>query len=285
MVRYFLAGFLVLLLSVPQASRAGGFPVFDGVNLGQSITGYIQNLMDYAEQLSQLSMLDSQYLTQLQQYQRELEEYQHYLRQVEQLGSVVSAADWQKILEQTITYYGNSPWASIPNVNVMTSKGAESVKTIVETAYDLPENVADTVTEWKGRIPGYQMTSREQAAHAKDYAHMQRLVDRQMAVAKNQDDMNTRSPMIADFKDKANNLGEDSHLQTQQLIAQQMAFLLQQQEIQSSQLNQLIGSQETMSEFAAAKSAEAREATRSQQEKHKNNYMPSALGSDLWKNL
>jgi hypothetical protein len=274
-----------LLLPQPPLARAGGIPVFDGVGLAQSITGYVQTLMDYAEQLNQLNVMDSQYVTQLQQYQRELEEYQHYLNQIQRMGAVLNDADWQKVLQQTITYYGNSPWASIPNVNVTTSAGAANIKTVVESAYEVPENVADTVTQWQTRIPGYEMTAREQQEHSRNYAQMQKFMDRQMAVAKNQADINDRAPMIDDFKTSVYALGDDSDLKTQHLIAQQMNFLLQQQEILSSQLNQLISSQETMSEFSASMDAEAKRLANEQQEKHKNNYLPTSLGSNQWKNL
>ena len=117
-----LVGLMAAALILPQQVRAGGIPVFDGVGLAQQITGYVQNLMDYAEQLNQLNTMSNQYMTQVQQYQRELEEYQHFLTQLERLGPVLKDADWEKVLGQTVTYYGDSPWASIPNVNVTTSQ-------------------------------------------------------------------------------------------------------------------------------------------------------------------
>ena len=287
MRKFVLAGLLTAALILPQSqqARAGGIPVFDGVGLVQSIMGYVQNIMDYAEQLNQLNTMSNQYMTQIQQYQRELEEYQHFLNQIQSLGPILNDADWQRVLRQTVTYYGNSPWASIPNINVTTSQGATNIKTVVETGYEVPERVGDTVTNWQSRIPGYQMTSREQAEHSKNYTHMQRFVDRQMMVAKNQENINQRSTLVDRYMERAMNLPDDSALQTQQLIAQEMAYLLQQQEVLMSQINQLLAAQETMSEFASSKDAEAKELAKENMERHKNNYLPTSLGNSLWKTL
>lgn len=279
---------LLVMLSVVlpvRPAKASGIPVFDGAGLAQDIIGYVQTIMDYAEQLNQLNVMDNQYFTQLQQYQRELEEYEHFLRQVQSMGRVLSDADWQKVLQQTITYYGNSDWASIPNINVTTTQGQTNVKTVVETAYSVPDEVGDAVTFWQTKIPGYQMPAREQEEHAKNYAHMQRFLDRQMMVAKNQEQVNERSAMVNTFRDDAANLPDDSDLQTQHLIAQEIAFLLQQQEIIVTQLNQLIASQETMSEFAATQDSEAKYKNLENVERHKNNYLPSSLGTESWKNF
>ena len=276
--------FAVLLVSPAQQASAGGIPVFDGVGLGQSIMGYVQNIMDYAEQLNQLQQMEQQYTTQIQQYQRELEEYQHFLNQVQNLGPILSNADWQDVLQQTVTYYGNSPWASIPNVNITTSAGAANVETIVETAYEMPAKASDTITGWQSRIPGYQMTNREKTAQDQNYTHMQRFLDRQLVTSKTQENMNTRSPDVQEYMNSAMTLPADSHLQTQQLIAQEMAFLLQQQEILIAQINQLVGSQETMSEFVASKDSASKRLANENIEKHKNNYLP-ALGNNQWKTL
>jgi conjugal transfer/entry exclusion protein len=274
----------VLLVSPAQQATAGGIPVFDGVGLGQSIMGYVQNIMDYAEQLNQLQQMEQQYTTQIQQYQRELEEYQHFLNQVQNLGPILSNADWQDVLQQTVTYYGNSPWASIPNVNITTSAGAANVQTIVETAYEMPAKASDTITGWQSRIPGYQMTDRETTAQDQNYTHMQRFMDRQLVMSKTQENMDDRSFAVDNYMDIATSLPSDSDLKTQQLIAQEMAFLLQQQEILIAQINQLVGSQETMSEFVASKDSASKELARGNIEKHKNNYLP-ALGNNQWKTL
>lgn len=279
----FLVSLLAPAMLLPSQGRAGGIPVFDGAGLAQEIMGYVQNLMDYAEQLNQLNVMDNQYVIQVQQYERELEEYQHFLNQIQRLGPVLDDAEWDKVLQQTVTYYGDSPWASIPNMKIVTNQGATNLKTVVGTAYEVPDSLADTISQWQARIPGYEMPGQEQAKHSKDYAQMQKFIDRQLVVAANQQGMDDRAVMIEKFERTAYGLGDDSDLQAQHLVTQQLTFLLQQQELILAQLNQLIASQETISEFAATQSLKARRLSKQSAERHKNNYLPASLGTDIWK--
>lgn len=279
----FLVSLLTAAMLFPRQGRASGIPVIDGAGLAQEIIGYVQNLMDFAEQLNQLNVMDNQYLIQLQQYERDLEEYQHFLNQIQKLGQVLGDDDLNRILQQTMTYYGNSPWASIPTMNIVTNQGITNLKTVVGTAYEVPESLEETVSHWQARIPGYEMPAQEQAKHSKDYAQMQKFIDRQLVVATNQQGMDDRTVMIDKFERTAYNLGDDSDLQAQHLLTQQLTFLLRQQELMLAQLNQLISSQESVSEFAATQSLKARRLSRQSVERHKNNNLPTSLGTDIWK--
>jgi len=283
---------IVGLLAVPAPARAGGIPVIDIAGLAQALMDYIQNILDYYEQVEQLSTLDDQlgtmedqYGTQIEQYITQLEEYEHYLNQLESLGAILDSADWSDVMSDAATYYGSSDWSSIPNVNIVTEAGATNLKTIVETGYYLPTETAETISSWQAQIPDYEMTDPERTAEDYNAVQMAKFVDRQEMVANNQAAMNARSDMANQFMDKAQNLGNDSDLQTLHLMAQELAYLIQQQELIMGQQNQLLSAQETMSEFVASQDAEAKSVARENILQHRNNLLPSTLGSDQWKSL
>lgn len=283
---------LMVLLMVPQPVRAGGIPVIDIAGLAQAVMDYVQNILDYYEQVEQLTTLedqlgtmDDQYATQIQQYLTQLEEYEHYLNQLEKIGTVLEAADWNSVMSQSATYYGSSDWSSIPNINIVTEAGAANLKTIVETGYELPLETAQTISTWQTQIPDYEMPEPERAAEDYNAAQMAKFVDRQEMVANNQAAMNTRSDDLDKIRNTVLSLPNDSELQTLQMISQQLLYMMQQQEVLMGQQNQLLSSQETMSEFVATQDAEAKRIARENIKQHRNNLLPSTLGSDLWKQL
>jgi hypothetical protein len=139
------------------------------------------------------------------------------------------------------------------------------------------------VSQRQAAVPGYAMPASEQAAHTQNEIQLQKLVDRQYMVAENQQQINDRMVIIDKYKTKAEGLGDDSYLKTQHLMAEQMAFLLQQQEIQIGRMNQILSSQETFSEFAATQDAAAKNQAADQEAKHRTNNLPSSLGTSVWK--
>jgi len=277
MVQLFFVGPLVISV------HAGGIPTFDGVNLSQGMIRYIQSLLDYLEQTAQLEAQEGQYVVQVQQYLRDLEEYEHYLKQAQALEQVIDSGDWDTVLRDVENYYGESGWSMIPNTDVRTEAGRLEVRGIVETGYSIPKKTADEIAYWQGRITGYEMPDYEQKRHDRDEAHIQRMLDRQYSIAENQRGITSRKDAVDKYMKKAGRLGDDSELQTQQLMAQEMAYLLSQQEVLIGRVNQLLSAQETHSEYAAARDYEIRKAAHEKQEKLQSNNLPSTLGTDIWK--
>ncbi len=217
----------------PQQTRpvhASGFPVVDIASIAQSVTGYMQQLSDMQEQLNQLSALDNQ--------------------------RIISNADWNKLLKQTIAYYGKGDFSTIPNLRVSSPTFTGDLDTVLRQTHHLPRPESEVTNDYQA-MTGTAPSAEFRAQMNRIYKGYDKYKDVQAEVAKNAENSENRKLIINSYANVVRNLGDESDLATLQTMASQNQIMFDQNEASIQVLNQILQQQ-----GAAEAERHAREAAR-----------------------
>jgi hypothetical protein len=249
--RDFIFALFLFVLPVGNGS-ASGVPVVDVVSNIQLIQGYIQQLADYKQLISQTTGIDNQYLQMIVDYKQKMNEYVHYLQQLQSIKASFSTHDWNQIFQSVATAYGTYNPALVALLDPSAPGYANSVRTIL-SQYDLaPDTKAATLATYTGMGAHHWGTGKTKQLEAdldqlnldyERYANQQEVVS---ASAKELAKLKISGDKI---KAKAASLGDDDTLKTQQLILSQQSTLIGQQQVMANIANAQLQNYESFSAF------------------------------------
>lgn len=243
-------------MSGPKSAHAGGIPTIDIAGLMQKLISYLTQLMEYSEAMGTASSNAQQYAQMIRDYQQKLREYQHYLAQLQSIRHMMSNQDWLLLMRTIRNYYGRSKRSVIMTMDVNSGSYEQDVDTVLKNYGYVPrdptqvQNDASSLNIWTDQYRKEVEQDHEQFNLYKDRL---RLVSSNAARSRErqQDDIRALS-------DSLDNLGDESDLQTLQLIAAENLTMIKQKEQELDMLNQQLLFQQNQEAQMAAKRAKAR---------------------------
>lgn len=247
---------ILLIFLLPRNVMAGGFPVVDITSVTQQVTSYALQLQEHAQLLNQLGVMDKQYMQQLIDYAQTLQEYQIYLEQVAGLEKVIQHADWQKLMEQTIAYYGQTgDFATIPSLRVTSPHFSQDLDAVLRSIHFLPRN-PQTLAQEASSL-GLLDTNLFEVQNKQIFNQYDRFKNLQEQIAINAEESEKRKQAIEQSKMLVSQLSDASDLQTLQLMATQNQMMLNQNEECIRLMNQQMMKPSGLAVEMASKQAQA----------------------------
>ncbi|MCU8961135.1 hypothetical protein ACO0J9_13050 [Pseudomonas aeruginosa] len=256
----------VVMSIAPVPVTASGFPTVDIAAIAQSVTDYINQLQQYAEQMTQTVLNESQLAEAIKLYEQTMVEYDHMLRQMEGLKSRISNRQWQQIYAKygsvINTYPGMKPdfdsarWMKI-------NRELETLFPRAQRLSDIEDDLASIAYD-SNSLQHITETARQ------SYAREQLAVGQSMFVQDMDDELEVQMGRYGEVSSKRASLGAEDHLATLQVMAEQNELVIealqQQSAINNAQLqysnqleshyfsNQNVGRKATLNEIKARQS-------------------------------
>lgn len=216
---------VLLALSVVASSNASasGIPTVDVAAIAQAVTNYMNELEQYAEQLSQGVTQQEELMQAVEQYEQMLTEYEHMLTQMEKLEEVLTPREMEEIYgiyEKVVSSfpselpdYTDPEWEAVnERVGNVFHRGND-LETMEDEIGDVPFS-ADAQAEVLARNRAtYNQTQMVTAQH--------KFVDDMSASL---EENMERQSLVAE---KRRQLGNEDHLKTLQLLANQNELVLE----------------------------------------------------------
>lgn len=256
-IRLFLLA-VAVSMSVNQQANATGFPVVDISGIVQAVTDYANQLQQYGEMIAQGTMQADELLTAIDQFETMAEEYDTMLRNLEDLESAIDGGDFAEafgiITDSKLGDFVNPDFADW-------AEEALDVWVEIDEARrgrfgGSRRNAEDILDEIRDLFPddANAIESAEIAFAVQDSTSSQAAVDQMFM-----DQIDTISENLIKQEELIQGLGPESELKTLQAIAQ---VLVSQQKLKESELRREASraqSGTSMEELLAMRQARAKE--------------------------
>ena len=217
---------LLLTLSFNAPIYAAGIPTFDAVALAQSIKDIRQSLIEYDEMLEQTGLNVDQLNGILKSYQQALYQYDHLLAQAQSLKDKLEANDYLAFLQAAGELEAVNPFNTNANDIRQAYNNASTQQAVAQTNHLYGEiNNKDEYQELLKKTYGTSYISPEEL-HPYNQANIAVI---QKTYSNNAEKRTAeRYSDISQLDNKRLRLGDESQLETTQLMAEQNQLLLDQ---------------------------------------------------------
>lgn len=228
--------------------------VIDPALIAQTVTGYTQDLKNYAASLRQEVILGNQYVQMLNDYNQMLLEYRSYLNELRGIAHYFDNATWAQIFRQGTQFYGFTDFARITELNPFASSFFEELDRLLNgSGHYVPRNPADVLADARAVGMDEATIERLARAHSQGYDLYR---DQMATVAMNANEIDSRKEKIANLGSNLRNLPDESTLATMQFMAMQNQLGFDQIEANNEILNQILAQQQMDRAEQLAKEAE-----------------------------
>lgn len=263
-----------------RTAHAGGIPTIDIAAIMQKLISYLTQLMEYSEAISNVSENAKQYAQMIRDYQQKLREYQHFLNQIASIRHMISNQDWQRLMQILNNYYGRSKRSVIMTMDINGGSYERDMDTVLGNYGYVPRDPqqvrgdAQRLQIWS---PQYQQEVEQDHETFNLYKDRLRMVSNNAARSRERQQND-----IPALTQTLSSLGDESDLQTLQLMAAANITQIKQKEQELDMLNQQLAFAQNQEAILAAKRAKARndELTRLQ-----NRQRVQTPGKNRWGNL
>jgi hypothetical protein len=239
-----------------KTAHAGGIPTIDIAAIMQKLISYLTQLMEYSEAINNVSENAKQYAQMIRDYQQKLREYQHYLNQIQSIRHMISNEDWLRLMQTINNYYGRSKRSVIMTMDVNSGSYETDIDQVLGNYGYVPKDPtqvqsdAQSLNMW---TPQYQREVERDHEIFNAYKDRLRLVSRNAARSRER-----QQQEIPALTQALSSLGDESDLQTLQLMAAENLTMIKQKEQELDILNQQLAFEQNKEAVAAAKRAKAR---------------------------
>lgn len=221
---------LVLSFYLSMPVQAAGIPTIDMAAISQSVTEYLQDLMNYDEYILQTGLNEAQLAEAVRLYEQAMTSYDHMLKQMESLKDKMDSKDWQALITKLDRIINRYP-GSDPTNDMNLEKAKETIGKVFSRGeeYDTVEAmVADLNFEDNTGV----LDDARRISYKSEIATLQqaRVLDYEDALAPLAEDLET-------LQQKKDSLGDEDQLKTMQFLAEQNQKQLQLQWLSMKQQN------------------------------------------------
>lgn len=229
---------IIVSLAIPlhiNPALATGFPVLDAANFLQNVEGYLNDLAIYSDSVNNTIENVQTAQNTLDQYKKLTQQYNLLMRQAQGLQSAMNQKDWDALWNEAFRMMKDKPFQGT-DLRTTTSGlyGSEKITKQVEAQYGTQMNRADMTAlanETMGDLP---------ETYSRSYEKSNLAIYQAGQVASFEKRSEEQRKQINTIDQERMGLGDQSELQTLQLIAAQNQILLGQiadlSELQKTQL-------------------------------------------------
>lgn len=242
---------------------ATGFPVIDIAAVTESIRQYQQDLLNYAEYIKTTALEASQLDEAIQLYQQTMVSYNHMLRQMMALKNRISPAQWQQLYAKFQTIVERYP-GSTPHYDTSWSAARDKQ----DKAYYQGNTQPEMEEQLQAIDYDSQSYAKALASVTRSRARADTGVNQELDVEQYDELTQAMTETLATLDDQRASLGDEDHIATLQLMAdqQQTALRMQQQMLMqqnsslkyANQLDKLVASKEQKGQEASIKAQQER---------------------------
>lgn len=210
--------------------NAAGIPTIDMAAIEQSVTEYLQDLMNYDEYIAQTGLNELQLAEAVKLYEQAMISYDHMLRQMQSLKDKMDSKDWQALITKLDRILNRYP-GSDPTNDLNLEKAKETIGKVFSRGEEY-DNVEDMVADLNFEDDTGILDDTQKVSYKSKLATGQQALvfDYDDALTEQAEDLET----LQTVKDS---LGDEDQLKTMQFLAEQNQKQLQLQLLSMKQQN------------------------------------------------